>query len=194
MDFTGRFHTIGRDLITGKYIVDLRVNEDVTRAFERLKDKNIDITIKQHRKKRSLDANAYYWQLLTKLAEALHVSKSYLHNYFLRKYGQPEYFDGKMVYIAIPDTDDAQKKADEDEYTHLKPTSQVRIGNDGIMYRTYKLLRGSHNYNTKEMSELIDGLVGECKEVGIETMTPDELNRLKEEWRKHEQKNKSRAV
>ena len=46
----------------------------------------------------------------------------------------------------------------------------------------YKIYRGSHTYDTKEMSYLIDGTVEEAKEHGIETMTPDELERMKQSW------------
>lgn len=53
------------------------------------------------------------------------------------------------------------------------------------MYRTYLMLRGSHTYDTKEMSVLINGLVEECKEQGIETLTPDELRRMMEDAEKH---------
>ena len=42
------------------------------------------------------------------------------------------------------------------------------------------MLRGSSTYNTEEMAHLIDGLVSECKEVGIETATPEELSRMLE--------------
>lgn len=183
MDFTGRFQTVGKDFSTGEYIVDLRVKEDVSRTFERLWDKEIDISIKQHRKKRSLDANAYYWQLLSQMAEILKVSKPYMHNYLLRKYGQVELFDGKAVYIVVPDTEDAEKRADESETYHLKPTSQVKHGRDGMMYRTYMMLKGSSEYDTREMSVLIDGLVSEAKELGLETLPPDEIARMKEQWR-----------
>lgn len=173
----------------------LQINEDATGSFEKLKSfESLDVVLKKRRNKRSIDANSYYWQLLTKLAETMHVSKPFMHNQLLRRYGQAELFDGRCVYITIPDTESSQKQADEDEYTHLKPTSQIREGNDGIIYRTYKLLRGSHSYDTREMSVLIDGLVSECKDVGIETMTPDELNRMKEEWKKYEQKHKSTSI
>ena len=37
--------------------------------------------------------------------------------------------------------------------------------------------------NTKEMSKLIDGIVEEAKTLDIETMTPNELQILKEEWK-----------
>ena len=48
----------------------------------------LDVEIKKRRKKRSLDANAYYWKLASEVADVLHVSKPYIHNYLLRKYGQ----------------------------------------------------------------------------------------------------------
>ena len=46
----------------------------------------------------------------------------------------------------------------------------------------YKVYRGSHTYDTKEMSALIDGTVADAKELGIETATPNELMRMKQEW------------
>ena len=53
------------------------------------------------------------------------------------------------------------------------------LGNDGIAYRTYIVLRGSSEYDSKEMSRLIEGLVETAKEQGIETLTPDELRKLR---------------
>ena len=141
-------------------------------------DREYDVEIKRHRKKRSLTANAYYWSLLTKLADALKESNPYVHNMMLRDYGQMERYDGKIVYVVLPDTADAEEKAARAETYHLKPTSQVKYGNDGQVYRTWMLLRGSSTYNTQEFSRLLDGLIEECKSVGIETMTPAELARL----------------
>ena len=89
-----------------------------------------------------------------------------------------EEIDGKPVFLVIPDTEEAEKKAEESETYHIKPTSNVREGNDGKMYRTYILLKGSSQYDTAEMSRLISGLVDECQQCGIETLPPDELNRL----------------
>ena len=45
------------------------------------------------------------------------------------------------------------------------------------------LYYGSSEYDTAQMSRLIDMLVQDCKEQGIETMTPDELSRLIGDWR-----------
>ena len=148
-----------------------------------MKPRKYAVEIKEHREKRSLDANAYYWTLLGKLHKALKISSTYCHNLMLRRYGTLERFDGKPVYLVIPDTDEAAERADEADTYHVKPTSSVRVGKDGKAYRTYMLLRGSHDYDTAEMSALIDGIVEECKQVGIETLTPLEIERMKEEWR-----------
>lgn len=143
--------------------------------------KQYDAEIKQHREKRSLTANAYYWQLLSKLADSINVSKDRAHNLMLRRYGRAQTLGGKMTYLVIPDTEEAEEQALEAETFHIKPTSQTKQGNDGKTYRTYILLKGSRDYDTSEMSALIDGLVSECKEIGIETLTPEEIARLRYE-------------
>ena len=146
--------------------------------LEKLKGKKLTVEIKQYREKRSLDANAYYWQLLTQLADALNISKPAAHNRMLRQYGQLMIIDEQAVYTVLPDTEEAEKAINAAETYHLKPTSQVKQGKGGKMYRTYMMLRGSSDYDTKEMSLLINGLVEECKEQGIETIPPDELRRI----------------
>lgn len=133
--------------------------------------------IKEFRKSRSLTANAYYRQLLGKFADWARVSKNRLHNEMLAMYGQELMFDGMCAYAVIPDNDRYLELSD----LHLKPTSEVKEGRDGKMYRTFKVLRGSHEYDSLEMSILIDGLIQEIHGSGapIQTMTPDELARLK---------------
>lgn len=141
-------------------------------------EQEYDVEIKKHRKKRSLSANAYYWALIGKLADALKAPQTLVHNMILRDYGQMERYGGKLVYVVLPDTAEAEEKAGRAETYHLKPTSQTKYGLDGQVYRTWMLLRGSSTYNTHEFSRLLDGLIEECKDAGIETMTPAELARL----------------
>lgn len=152
---------------------------------EQMADKVLSVELKQYRKKRSLDANSYYWVLCTKVAGSLGRSMASIHNDMLRKYGQIELIDGKAVYLVIPDTETAANRADEAETYHIKPTSEVKAGRDGKMYRTYMMLRGSHDYDTKEMSALIEGVVSEAKELGIETLTPQELQEMMDSYEKH---------
>ena len=96
----------------------------------------------------------------------------------LRRYGQNLTIDGHGAYIRIPDTEKAVEMALEASEYHIRPTSQVVTGKDGVNYRTYIMLMGSRQYDTAEMSHLIDGLVDECKALGIETIPPDELARM----------------
>lgn len=179
---TGKVHSLaftadGRPLVT----FEVFEYQPAVKMAQSYKDGvRVAIKVTKYNEKRSLDANAYYWLLLNKLAAVLKISNSYCHNVMLRRYGTLEEIDGKPVYLVIPDTDEAEKKADESETYHIKPTSNVREGNDGKMYRTYMLLKGSSRYDTAEMSRLISGLVDECRQCGIETMTPEELARLME--------------
>lgn len=140
--------------------------------------KTYTVEIKEYRKKRSLNQNDMYWSVLTSFAEALNISNARAHNLLLRRYGQLERYEDKPVYVVLPDTEEAEKRADEAESYHLKPTSQVKEGKDGQMYRTYMLLRGSSTYDTKEMTRLLDGLLDECKEMGIAILTEREASLL----------------
>lgn len=165
----------------GHPIVSIKLNEkqSALQMVDELKEcDKLYFNISKHKKKRSNDANGYYWLLLNKLSKKLKISLPYCHNIMLRRYGTLEEFDGKPVLIIIQDTEEASRKADETETYHIKPTSQVKEGSDGLMYRTYLLLKGSHEYNTAEFSNLISGLIDECRQVGIATATPNEVANL----------------
>ena len=185
MEGKGTLKAASKDLASGKLQVVFELESDLSGQLEGIQGKPLRISAKRWREKRSLDANAYYWVLIGKLARVLQLSNPELHNLMLCRYGQPEVFEGKPVYMTIPDTEAAEKKVANATDYHLQPTSQVREGNDGIMYRTYKLLRGSHTFNTEEMARLIDGLIEGCKDAGIpdaEIATPDEKRLLKERY------------
>lgn len=185
MDFTGNLKGIQTDWVSGETIISFSVNEKSALAdVDKLKDKKLSINAVQFREKRSLSANAYYWQLISKLAEAVGTSKPFMHNKMLRRYGQDEIMEGKAIVVFIPDTDEAENDAMEAETFHIKPTSKTEVRENGVRYRLYKLLKGSSEYNSYEMSKLIDGLVTECKENGIETLPPDQLKEMIERWGK----------
>lgn len=179
MECTGKLHSISRNIDTGGLLVTLETSGAALQDARKLKDlPQLTIRITRYRAKRSLDANAYYWKLIAKLSEALKISKPRAHNLILRRYGQREELDGRPVLITVPDTEEAEKSALEAETYHIRPTSQTKTGRDGVTYRTYVLLRGSSTYNTREMSLLIEGLVSECKDSDIETLPPEELERI----------------
>lgn len=126
--------------------------------------------LKEKRKHRSLDSNAYLWVLLDKLAAAIGIDKDELYLQVLERYGV---FTHLIVKSAVVD----RVKA---EWRTVRELGEVTVnGQSGIQLQCYF---GSSTYDTKEMARLIDGVVSECREVGIETMTPAELERMKAEW------------
>ena len=188
MEAKGTLKDVSMGWKTGRMRLTFELETDISSSIDKLKDKPLRITVKQWREKRSLDANAYYWVLLSRLAEAAGISKPRAHNLMLRRYGQNLMIAGQMAFLVVPDTTEAEETALEAETFHIRPTSQVKQGKDGKAYRTYTVLAGSSTYDTKEMSELINGLVAECKEQGIETLPPEELARMMAEYEENHRK------
>ena len=125
--------------------------------------------------KRTLDENAYYWLLTGRIAKAIGSSLSEVHNTNLRRYGVPQLFSGKVAYAYLEDSVDTEKSVLQNESVHMKPTSSVREGNKGKMYRAYMVMKGSKDLTQSEMATLIDGVISECKEMGLEYRKPWEL-------------------
>ena len=149
--------------------------------------------IKEHKERRSLDSNSYYWVLVSKLSQKIRLSATRIHNTMLRDVAPPYLIDGRVAMQPIPDTDEAENQVLESATYHLKPSSGTIEGKDGQLYRWYIVLRGSSTFNREEMSALIDRIIVECKEQDIETATPEQLAQMAELWvKRHEtQKNES---
>ena len=137
----------------------------------------------EHKEKRSLTQNAYYWKLageVVKKSIKFGANINEIHNRNLRELGLRELINDKPLCIYLPDTEEAEKTALNAESYHLKPTSQTKAGKDGTMFRCYVMLRGSHSFNTEEMSALVDLMVQEAKAVGVQTLTPIELAHIRQ--------------
>lgn len=145
-----------------------------------LQGKDLDLDLKPHREKRSLDANAYYYVLLSKMAEKLQTSVNELHNMTLSRYGYPEIYENALVTMALRADIDPNRL----EGIHLKSTGHITTNSKGTDFMNYIVMRGSHTFNTLEMSHLIDGVISEAKELGIDTITPAEKERMMALWGK----------
>ena len=179
MKLTGLFAGISKDYVTNKFLLTVRVNEDIAAGYEELKDLEcLDISIEKHRRRRSLDANAYFHVLVGKIADKLRISKPRCKNILIGRYGQIEYLDDGVPAVIKTNVDVDQML--EQETLHVVPCGVDRQGGKDINY--FRIYRGSHTYDTRDMSILIDGTVQEAKELGIETMTPSEIERMKSAW------------
>lgn len=191
MEFRGKISSAFRDIVTGKWNLTFSTDQNVAEAAQILSGKDIDVKLKRHKEKRSLDANAYYWCLLTKLARIHGWSNAEAHNRMLRDYGQYEQVEGQLIAVPLPDTDQTEREVLSKMEYHLALSPKVTIMK-GETKRVYLLLRGSSTYNTEEMARLISGLIEECRYSGIpdsEIMTPFEKRKLYEQYgigEKHE--------
>ena len=129
-----------------------------------------DCEIKRHREKRSLNANNYSWHLQTKIAEATNRSLTDIHNQMVLDYGVVEVYS-----ILKPAFDSAKRMFD---YFEVLGEGVV----NGKEFIHVKAGVGTHCYNSKEMSRFIDGVVQEAKNLGIETMTPNQIAEMLSLW------------
>ena len=144
-----------------------------TEEINDLMDKELSVEIKPYRKRRSLDANSYCWVLCQKLAEKLNCTKEDIYKEAIRKAGQ---FD----FIAVTESaaDQFLKAWQSKGLGWYAEALESKIeGCKKIM-----VYYGSSVYDSKEMAHLIEYIISECKELGIETMTPTEISRMMNEW------------
>lgn len=176
MKSIGTIEDISIDYKTQKPKILLVLNErESLSSIEELKEDKLSIEIKKYKNKRSLDANAYMWVLISKLEEKLNISKDIIYKDAIRNIG---------VYEVIPVKNEAVERFIEawtkNGLGWVCETTKSKL--EG--YTNILAYYGSSTYNTAEMSRLTDFVVQECKQLNIETMTPEQLNILKEEWGK----------
>lgn len=169
MKAQGKLIDISRDYETRKPKLTFLLTTDINILDELLNEKLLDIEAKKHRNKRSTNANSYAWKLITEIADVLRISKDKLYEDMLYEYGQVRMYP--TLKNETPDGFFKYYRFFQDGYLNGKECDW------------YKVAKGSSEFDTKEMSIFIDGIVQVAKELDIETMTPEELNRLKEEWR-----------
>lgn len=172
MNTTGVLKDVQRDYTTGKPIISFTV--DSIPDMDGLKGL-LDITAKVHREKRSLNANNFFHVLAGKIAEKVGTTLTHEKNRLIRDYGQYEMIDDLIPTVTV-------KAQYEDRMLDLEAVHLKTIERHGETIRM-AFLRGSHTYNTAEMARLIDGAVSDAKDLGIETMPPNEIERMKALWK-----------
>lgn len=143
--------------MTGKAetIIQWLFGQDRDKVFE----------IKEKRKRRSLSQNAYAWELITQIGNILRKSKEEIYLDMLRDYGQSE-----IVSILSSINPEG----------YFKYYDEIGTGVvNGKEFTHYKIFKGSSEFDSKEMTIFIDGIIQECKQLGIETMTPEQIALLR---------------
>lgn len=171
MKLTGRIVGESIDFRTGKACITLEVNErnDFEALVDEMRDKDkLSIEVKPFRQHRSLNANAYAWLIIGKIADVLRAGKDDIYFRLLKRYGQSELIS-VLSHVPIGNYIKYYEEAGESKLN----------GKDFTHYRVYK---GSSEFDSREMSIFIDGVVSEAKELGIQTETPNQIAEMKARW------------
>lgn len=161
----GRIISIGRDWKTRKYQIAFEVDQEPESI-----DGDVRIEYKKWRNKRSLDANGYMWVLLEQMAIQLDSTKEEIYEDMLQHYGIKDRDESGYITVTM--------RADIDK-SHLPGHWKLDGEHSTIDWKVYRRIRGTSEYDTKEMAWFLDRVVEEAKAIGIETATPDELERIK---------------
>lgn len=159
-----------------KQRVTVELDEDFTEAFDQLHEGDVAIDIKRFRQKRSLDANAYAWVLINKVAATLGLPKAQVYRGYIRDIG------GNCEIVCVPERG-ADKLCECWALNGLGwqaerfPSKIPGCVNVALYY-------GSSTYDTAQMSRLIDLIIEDCRQLGIETLPPYKLAALLEGWDK----------
>ena len=155
----------------------LKVNlRDATAFCDEMKDGKVyEADLKEHRKKRSLDANAYAWVLLGKLASRVGLSKEDVYREFIKDVGGN--------YEILPIRNDAVEKWVSNWQSKGIGWVCDILGESKLDgYTNVITYYGSSTYDSLQMSRLINLIQEDCKQYGIEVMTPAELALLMDGW------------
>lgn len=151
--------------------IDVEGADDLNNIAKYKDNKTLcNIEIRKHREKRSLNANAYAWVLIEKIAEKMKMSKDEIYLRELRDYGTiATDSNGNKIIFSLREDIDVSK--------YFKYYKELGYSKDK-KFKHYYVIKGSSEYDTEEMKRFIDGIVQDCQMLGIETMTPEEIAML----------------
>ena len=172
IELKGKITALQEDFMSDKATISFSCDKAHLQALSEL-DGEVDIKIGKHRNKRSLNANAYCWKLCTEIANVLTLqgattTKEDVYIKMLKDYGQSDIITVQSIVPAA------------DYFKYYEEISKGTI--KGKEYTAYRVFKGSSEYDTREMSVLIDGIISEAETLGIHTITPKEAEKMKERW------------
>lgn len=177
VETTARLRDMTQDVKTRRFVltVDIYNPQAAMNVWEELHgDEKISVRFSKHRRKRSLDSNAYAWVLMDRLSEKLGIPKEQIYRQYIKEIGS--------VSETICIKAEGVQKLCEAWHKNGLGWLTATFPSDTKGYTNVLLYYGSSTYDTRQMSRLIDMIVNDCKEQGIETADPEELRALLESW------------
>lgn len=164
--------------LEGGWLMVKPEKQDLGRAMalvQNHKNRLYDLEVKEHREKRSLDANAYAWVLIHKLSAVMGLKPVEVYRNAIRDVGD----NYTPMCVREKDVDRFRRSWESNGLGW--PVDDLGVSQvPGC--RNLAAYHGSSTYDTRQMSRLIDNLVQDCKALDIETLPPEKLELLKEAW------------
>lgn len=189
-ELSGTIKDLSPDIKSGKMVLSLVINErqSAMSLYDELHEaEKLSVNIDKYREKRSLNANKYMWKLCGDLAEVLSDEKV--------TYTKEDIYRDAIKEIGVWYDDEV-----EPEKVAWRRKAWEMIGTGWITERVdftpdgekevIRFYYGSSQYNTKQMSRLIDNIVQDCEAVGIDTKTPNEIANMLSLWETDRRKGK----
>lgn len=153
--------------------------EEVDKIIAENLGKPLQIKIEPIRKRRSVDANNYMWVLCDKIAKVIRSTKEEVYRRAIREVGV---FSDVAVQRGEPLRNLITSWNGQGIGYFVEVFDSSLSDNKGEPMSRVRMYLGSHKYDTKCMSRLIDYIVEEAKELGIQTETPEQIARMKSLW------------
>ena len=179
MKLQGKITNISLDYLTHKPKIEIQLNrqEDLfTDEFTNLKENQLDIELKKHREKRSINANGYLWTLCDQIANVVNTTKEKVYKKAIHEVGQFE---------VLPIKNEAVDTFINAWTSHGIGWICESIGDSKLDGFTRVIAYyGSSVYDTKAMSRIIEWVVEEAKNLGIQTISDKEFQSMIDEYEK----------
>lgn len=156
-------YILGRD---GRSRLTIDLTDDFRNGWDKLHDKDVEISIKKYSEPRTLRANAYLWTLITEIGNALRKDKEEVYEDMLHSYGQ-----GGAVSVQEEFALNFERM---NKYTEFLGMSEL----NNKTWWHYRFWVGSHEYNREEFSILLDGVIQEAKQLGIEVRPKEDIESM----------------
>lgn len=183
MEFKGHLNGITVDVQRRLTLITFAVSNSPTEAeeaFDGIKDKELLLKVSQYSPKRSLNANAYFHTMCREIGKKIERSETFVKNRMIAVSGQPDLNDEGEAWSIKTNLD--VEKMWEQETLHVKPIGTKYENGKELFF--YSVMRPTHTYTVKEMSQLIDSTVEECKSLGIPTISDADMEKMLNAWGK----------
>lgn len=174
MDCKAKIRGISRDWNTGKLILQILLEDAHPSELEWFtEDMDLRLRLSRWIQRRSLNANAYCFAILTEMALKLGTTKEALYERYIQDYAPVAQDEEGYIVITVKSHVDMGRI--QGHWKRLKDSEDGK-------WTSYAMLTGSSEFDTETMAHFLDAIIEDAKELGIDTRTPDEIERLKSLW------------